>query len=92
MFRVTRWSEATEDVAAFRRLALDGPLSIAAECRAMVRFALSCATVRTDDQGSCRVVKRQGDRSRDDVVQAGILAAGLMGRARPARPVRMHVA
>ena len=92
LFRTTRWSEATEDVAAFRRLALDGPLSIAAECRAMVRFALSAGTVRCDDQGSTRIVKRQGDRSRDDVVQAGALACGLQLRARPSRPARLHVA
>ncbi|MDE0452911.1 MAG: hypothetical protein OXI90_14250 [Gammaproteobacteria bacterium] len=26
--RVTRWSEATEDIAGFRRLTADGPLSI----------------------------------------------------------------
>ena len=33
--RVTRWSEATEDISAFRRLVADGPLSIAPECRVL---------------------------------------------------------
>ena len=90
--RRTRWSEATEDVAAFRRLALDGPLSVAPEARPLVRAALAGATIRTDDQGGTRVVKARGGRRRDDVVQAGTLAAGLLLRRRPARRARLLVA
>ncbi len=92
IFRATRWSEASADVASFRRSALDGPLTIAPESRPMVRFALSAAKIRTDDQGGTRVVKARGGRSRDDVVVAGVLAAGLASRAKPARPPRLHVA
>ena len=77
--RRTRWSEATEDIAAFRTLALDGPplLSITPESRALATFSLSQAEVSSDDQGSTRLIKSfGGDRSRDDVAQAAVLAAG----------------
>ena len=85
--RVTRWSEATEDIAAFRRLAADGPLSITKECRALARVGLSEASVQSDDQGSVRLVKRRAARSRDDVAVAAVLAAGALVRAlgRPQR-------
>ena len=92
VFRATRWSEATEDVAAFRRAALDGPLSIAEEARPMVRLALANATMRSDDQGSVRIVKRRGERSRDDVAQAGVLACGLASRAPKPRALRYAIA
>lgn len=85
--RTTRWSEATEDIAAFRKLVADGPLSIAPECRALARVALSQAVVHSDDQGSVRLAKRRHGRSRDDVAVAGVLAAGALVRAQ-ARPAR----
>ena len=86
--RVTRWSEATEDIAGFRKLVHDGPLSIAEECRALARVSLSQATVASDDQGSVRLQKRRHGRSRDDVAVAGVLAAGALVRdlGRPQRP------
>ena len=85
--RVTRWSEATEDIAAFRRLVLDGPLSIVPECRALARVSLSQAIVRGDDQGSVRLVKRRHGRSRDDVAVCATLSAGALVRSmtRPRR-------
>ena len=61
--RVTRWSEATEDIAAFRRLVHDGPLSITPECRALALLGMSQATVASDDQGSVRLTKRRYGRS-----------------------------
>ena len=79
--RVTRWSEATEDIASFRRLVKDGPLSIAPECRALAAVSLSQATVASDDQGSTRLQKQRHGRSRDDVAVAGVLAAGALCRA-----------
>ena len=92
--RRTRWSEASEDIAAFRKMALDGPLSIAPACRALVRVALSQAAVRSDDSGSVRLVKERQHRARDDVAVAGVLAAGAWWRAqsRPARPLRFALA
>ena len=86
--RVTRWSEATEDIAGFRKLVADGPLSIAPECRGLARVGLSQATVASDDQGSTRLVKRRHGRSRDDVAVAGVLAAGALVRAKPVRRPR----
>ncbi len=81
--RVTRWSEATEDIAAFRKLAEDGPLSIVPQCRALARVSLGQAHVKSDDQGSLRIEKKQHGRSRDDVAVAATLAAGeVVRRAR----------
>ena len=78
--RVTRWSEATEDVAAFRQLAKDGPLSIVPECRALAQVSIGQAAVLSDDQGSVRLQKKRHGRSRDDVAVAGVLAAGALVR------------
>ena len=90
--RITRWSEATEDIAGFRRLVADGPLAIAEESRALARLALSQAVVASDDQGSVRLQKRQHGKSRDDVAVAGVLAVGalarVLGRSTPARSWR----
>ena len=87
--RVTRWSEAADDISGFRRLVADGPLSIAPECRALARVALSQASVHSDDQGSVRLAKHRHGRSRDDVAVASVLACGALARALargPARP------
>ena len=79
--RRTRWSEATEDIAAFRKVALDGNLSITPASRTIASLGMAEARVASDDQGSTRIVKDRGKVSRDDV--AGTLAAGEL-----ARPVR----
>ena len=84
--RATRWSEATEDVSAFRELVKDGPMSIAPECRALAGVSIAQAAVQVDGD-SVRVVKRAGRRSRDDVAVAGVLAAGELAR-RLRRPTR----
>ena len=91
--RVTRWSEATEDIAGFRRLVLDGPLSIVPECRALAKVSLGQAVVRGDDQGSVRLLKRRHGRSRDDVAVCATLSAGALVRAltRPERRRRVRV-
>ena len=88
--RATRWSEASADIAAFRRMVLDGPLAIAERCRALARVSLAAAAVRSDDQGSVRLLKRQHLRSRDDVAVSAVLTAGAWERAmaRPRRGVR----
>ena len=93
--RVTRWSEATEDISGLRRLVADGPLSIAPECRALARVGLSQAVVHSDDQGSVRLAKRRHGRSRDDVAVGATLACGAMARQLARGPerlaIRMHV-
>ena len=80
--RRTRWSESTEDIAAFRQMAIDGPpfLSVAPESVKLASLSLAAATVLTDEQGSSRLVKTRAHRSRDDVVIAGTLAAGALRR------------
>ena len=85
--RVTRWSEATADISAFRKLVQDGPLSVAPESRVLASVSLSQATVVSDDQGSVRLQKKRHGRSRDDLAVAGTLAAGAIVRAasRPAQ-------
>ena len=54
--RVTRWSEAAEDIRALRRMAADGPLSVAEDSRLLLTASLSAATVKSDDQGSTRLI------------------------------------
>ena len=90
--RRTRWSEASEDIAAFRRMALDGPLAMAPACRGLIRVGLASAAVRTDDQGGVRLIKRQTLRSRDDIAVAGVLAAGGWQRSLQRTPRRSRYA
>ena len=92
--RKTKWEQATEDIAAFRKLVYDGPLSVA-EGRPLARLGLREVDVRSDDSGSAsRLFKRRGERSRDDPAQAGVLAAGLFVRSNfgarvPRKPPRL---
>ena len=91
--RVARWSSAAEDIRGLRRMALDGPLAVVPEFRALLRASLSVATVKTDDQGSVRLVKRgTNNTARDDVAAALLLAAGAVSRMPAPRRLRWHVA
>ena len=87
--RRARWSEASEDIRALRKIAKDGPLSITKEARPLVAASLSVALVKNDEQGSTRLVKRDANNntSRDDVAAALVLAAGALHRFldKPAR-------
>ena len=80
--RVTRWSEASEDIRAVRKLFLDGPVVPAMACRPLLIASLSVAAVKNDDAGSMRLVKMDGNNNtaRDDVAAALTLAAGSLGR------------
>ena len=91
--RVARWSSSTADIRALRRLALDGPLSVAPGAKELLRASLSVSYIENDDQGSCRLIKKfRGNRARDDVAQSLTLAAGaLVRRPVPAR-LRVHIA
>ena len=80
VLRRTRWSEGTEDIAAFRQLVADGPMTLAKECAALASVSIAQAGTKADDGGSVRIVKRAGRRSRDDVAVAGVLAAGELVR------------
>ena len=79
--RVTRWSDATADIGALRKMALDGPLSCAPASRHLLTASLAAAMVRHDDQGSVRLVKASTNNcGRDDVAAALVLAAGSLQR------------
>ena len=79
--RVTRWSEASEDIRAVRKLALDGPLSCSPESRALFAASLAAALVENDKQGSMRLIKNgTNNTGRDDVAAALTLALGALKR------------
>ena len=91
--RVSRWSEASEDIRALRKMAADGPLASEDSCRLLVAASLSAALVKNDDQGSVRLIKRgSNNTARDDVAAALTLAAGAFIRAStmPRRRWRYH--
>ena len=86
--RVARWSDASEDIRALRRLVADGPLACEPRSRDLLAASLGAAMVKTDDQGSVRLTKRGTNNcGRDDIAAALILAAGSLQRQlnRPAR-------
>ena len=94
--RVTRWSEASFDIRALRKLAADGPFSVAENSRSLIGASLAVALIRNDDAGSMRLIKRgSNNQARDDVAQAMTLAAGSYARsianARRPRKTRMVV-
>ena len=76
--RVTRWSEATEDIVALRRFAADGPMAVDPTTAPLIEASLAVSAVKNDDQGSTRIVKRDpaNNTGRDDVA--------LRSRSRPA--------
>ena len=79
--RVTRWSEASFDIRALRSKTKDGPFAVAQCSRSLLAASLAVCTVRNDDQGSTRLVKRDtNNTARDDVAAAFVLAAGLFER------------
>ena len=89
--RVTRWSEATEDVIALRRGVKDGPLQVAACSQSLLLASLAAAQVVNDDQGSTRLVKRgSNNEGRDDVAAAWLLAAGARARLPKPQPGPCH--
>ena len=80
--RVARWSEAAEDIRALRKIAADGPLAVEESSRLLIAASLSVATVKNDDQGSVRLVKRStNNTARDDVAAALVLVAGAFARS-----------
>ena len=80
--RVSRWSEASEDIRALRRLAVDGPISVELTSRPLLAASLASAMVKNDDQGSTRLTKSgTNNQARDDVAAALVLGAGVYQRS-----------
>ena len=87
--RVSRWSEAAFDIRALRQMALDGGLAVEVDSQALLSTSLLTATVKVDDAGSFRLVKRgTNNTARDDVAFALTLAAGALARKPKAATVR----
>ena len=85
--RVTRWSEASFDIRSLRAKVKDGPFSVDPGSRSLLEASLSVATVKSDDQGSVRLVKRtSNNEARDDVAAAFTLAAGAFARSVERQP------
>ena len=90
--RVTRWSEAAADIRALRSKTKDGPFAVAPDSRSLLAASLAVATVKNDDQGSTRLVKRGTNNcARDDVSAALILAAGLFERTASGTGARLTI-
>ena len=80
--RVTRWSEAAYDIRAVRSKVKDGPFAVSQLSRPLLEASLAVATVKNDDQGSFRLIKRtHNNEARDDVAAAFCLAAGAFARS-----------
>ena len=88
--RVSRWSEAAFDIRSLRKFAKDGPLAVDENSRALLATSLSKATVKNDDQGNTRLLKKgTNNTARDDVAAALTLAAGVLARM-PKRSGRVY--
>lgn len=74
--RVSRWSEAAFDIRSLRKLAADGPLTVAEPSRLLLAASLSVALVKNDDQGNTRLAKRGTNNLTRDDVAALVLVAG----------------
>ena len=80
--RVTRWSESSFDIRALRSRTKDGPFAVSPCSKSMLAASLAVCTVRNDDGGSVRLVKKGfNNQARDDVAAAFVLAAGEYERA-----------
>ena len=79
--RIPMWSQSSEDIRALRKLASDGPLSVALGSRDLLTASLGVAQVKTDTAGNSRLEKRGTNNcARDDVAAALLLAAGEVAR------------
>ena len=85
-WRTGQWSAATEDLSSFRRYVLDGPMSVAPECRALATLGMVEAEIERDTSGNARLHKRDL-RKRDDVAAALLLAGGAVRRWPIAAPL-----
>ena len=82
--RVTRWSEASADIRALRRMCLDGDANVDGGSADLLTASLAVAMVKNDDAGNVRLVKKgTANTSRDDVAAALTLVAGAVDRHKP---------
>ena len=87
--RISRWSESSFDIRSLRAMALDGPMAVDTDSKALLETSLAQAMVKSDDAGNTRLVKKgSNNQSRDDVAAALTLAAGALARKPKAATVR----
>ena len=80
-FVINQWSTASTAIASFRKLVVDGPMSMSESGRLLASTSVSQAAVEPDNSGNIRM--RKGHRrNRDDVAQSLVLAAMLVVRWR----------
>ena len=82
---VQRWSDSSEDVRACRRVALDGPLAIAAEARALLSASLAVAKVESDTSGNVRLTKRGTNNQARERCRGGAGSGGGAAHAAASR-------
>ena len=88
--RRPRWSSATEDIGALRKIVADGPLACAPCSRGLLTASLAAAMTKTEE-GNVRMIKRDTHNTgRDDVAAALVLAAGSFVRSPPASPRKLR--
>lgn len=94
--RVGGFKDSTEDIRGLRRLALDGPLSVPEDSRALLTLALQVGRVVQDSHGNERIRRAEGSTvraRRDDVAVALSLAGGAHARnAHLAQPLPWFIA
>ena len=82
-------ADGSHDLRAFQRAVLTRQWATAESL--LWRHAIASVTVRTDEAGNPALYKA-GDRRRIDVVQAGVIAAGLAALVPERRPLRFALA
>ena len=86
--RVSRWSEAAQDIRALRGFIKDGPFAIEGESAKLLTVSLAKAIVKSDDAGNTRLAKLDPSNSsaRDDVAAAFLLGSGAHQREQTKSP------
>ena len=85
--RMAQWSGSSEDIGSLRRAVADGPLSIDASSRRLLRLSLAAAQVEYDTSGNVRLLHTRRS-TRDDVAQSLVLGCGEHARL-ARRPVEI---
>ena len=81
--RVTRWSECSEDLRAFKKSSLDGLMNVEKQSRKLITASLLASQIKHDDAGNSKLIKKgTNSTGRDDVVAALLLAAGQASRTK----------
>ena len=81
--RPISWEAQTEDIGRCRRVLLDGLGAVEHRSRALLTLANAEGRIQADDSGNVKLMKRRGNRSRDDALQSLVLAVAEAERCAP---------